>query len=176
VTVVRVVVGLLIDCSERRASCFSRSLPLANTHKHVDRGVCTMFTFIGRLKMLIFLCDSLQNTTDHERVAEMDAPMEEDAPTTDTPAPALAAPQERKRPRLDLNVNARERKRGKSMFGLVLGTLNKAKNEDKARSASEAVRVALSPLLGNISVKDALTMIILRLKSGRKLKRDYKIN
>ena len=47
----------------------------------------------------------------------------------------------RKRPRLDMNTDARERKRGKSMFGLVLGTLNKAKNEDKERNASEAVSV-----------------------------------
>lgn len=47
----------------------------------------------------------------------------------------------KKRPRLDLNAgDSRERKRGKSMFGLVLGTLNKAKVEDKERNASEAVR------------------------------------
>jgi hypothetical protein len=46
----------------------------------------------------------------------------------------------KKRPRLDLNPQgARERKRGKSMFGIVLGTLNKAKIEDKERNASEAV-------------------------------------
>lgn len=45
----------------------------------------------------------------------------------------------RKRPRLDLAVDSRERKRGKTMFGLVLGTLNRAKNEDKARNASDAV-------------------------------------
>ena len=50
----------------------------------------------------------------------------------------------RKRPRLDMNTDARERKRGKSMFGLVLGTLNKAKNEDKERNASEAVSVWFS--------------------------------
>ncbi|KAI0035593.1 hypothetical protein K488DRAFT_24029, partial [Vararia minispora EC-137] len=46
----------------------------------------------------------------------------------------------RKRPRLDLSVNPRERKRGKTVFGLVVGTLTKAKNEDKARSASEAAK------------------------------------
>ena len=34
----------------------------------------------------------------------------------------------------------RERKRGRGMFGLVLGTLNKAKVEDKERNASDAVR------------------------------------
>lgn len=50
----------------------------------------------------------------------------------------------KKRPRLDLNTgDLRERKRGKSMFGIVLGTLNKAKVEDKERSASEAVRLLL---------------------------------
>lgn len=48
---------------------------------------------------------------------------------------------ERKRPRLDLSaaLGGRERKRGKSMFGLLVGTLNKAKIEDKERNASDAV-------------------------------------
>lgn len=45
----------------------------------------------------------------------------------------------KKRPRLDLGGGSRERKRGKSMFGLLVGTLNKAKIEDKERNASEAV-------------------------------------
>ncbi len=57
----------------------------------------------------------------------------------DVPKPQ---PESRKRPRLDLSAPVdgnRERKRGKSMFGLVLGTLNKAKIEDKERNASEAV-------------------------------------
>ena len=53
----------------------------------------------------------------------------------------------KKRPRLDLNVDKpRERKRGKSMFGILLGTLNKAKIEDKERSASEAVRLRTKSL------------------------------
>ncbi|KAL0572457.1 hypothetical protein V5O48_009497 [Marasmius crinis-equi] len=47
----------------------------------------------------------------------------------------------RKRPRLELTAEGgRERKRGKSMFGLVVGTLNKAKIEDKERNASEAAK------------------------------------
>ena len=48
---------------------------------------------------------------------------------------------ERRRPRLNLGgaLGGGDRKRGKSMFGLVLGTLNKAKIEDKERNASEAV-------------------------------------
>ena len=45
----------------------------------------------------------------------------------------------KKRPRLDLGTGAPERKRGKTMFGLLVGTLNKAKIEDKERNASEAV-------------------------------------
>jgi len=48
----------------------------------------------------------------------------------------------KKRPRLDLGAapgEGRERKRGKSMFGILLGTLNKAKIEDKERNASDAV-------------------------------------
>ncbi|EGN91809.1 hypothetical protein SERLA73DRAFT_66806 [Serpula lacrymans var. lacrymans S7.3] len=54
-------------------------------------------------------------------------------------APAAMAVGNKKRPRIDLNVD-RERKRGKSMFGLVLGTLNKAKIEDKERNASDAAK------------------------------------
>lgn len=75
-----------------------------------------------------------------------DAPMQDaTAPPT---APAAMSTANRKRPRLDLAVDSRDRKRGKSIFGLVLGTLNKAKNEDKERNASEAVRLldACSPL------------------------------
>lgn len=52
----------------------------------------------------------------------------------------MAATANKKRPRLDMNTDPRERKRGKSMFGLVLGTLNKAKVEDKERNASEAAK------------------------------------
>jgi pinin/SDK/memA/ protein conserved region len=55
-------------------------------------------------------------------------------------APAAMAVGNRKRPVLDLTLEPKERKRGKSMFGLVLGTLNKAKIEDKERNASDAVR------------------------------------
>lgn len=61
-------------------------------------------------------------------------------PPTPTEPPTGPAAGNKKRPRLDLNVDPRERKRGKSMFGLVLGTLNRAKIEDKERNASEAVR------------------------------------
>jgi len=59
-------------------------------------------------------------------------------------SPMDAAPtihETKKRPRLDLGAppEGRERKRGKSMFGLLVGTLNKAKIEDKERNASDAV-------------------------------------
>lgn len=57
----------------------------------------------------------------------------------------LATTASKKRPRLDLTDatgDNRDRKRGKSMFGILLGTLNKAKIEDKERNASEAVCIA----------------------------------
>ncbi|KAI0077237.1 hypothetical protein K474DRAFT_1662018 [Panus rudis PR-1116 ss-1] len=68
--------------------------------------------------------------------ANHDEVMRPDPPT----APAAMATANRKRPRLDLTVEPRERKRGKTMFGVLLGTLNKAKNEDKQRNASEAAK------------------------------------
>ncbi|KAF9234823.1 hypothetical protein BU15DRAFT_52111 [Melanogaster broomeanus] len=56
-------------------------------------------------------------------------------------APAAMVTANKKRPKIDLGVLAGgERKRGKSMFGIVLGTLNKAKIEDKERNASEAAK------------------------------------
>ena len=60
---------------------------------------------------------------------------------------SVAPPNERERRRPRLNTAALglgaggegERKRGKSMFGVLVNTLNKAKAEDKERNASEAV-------------------------------------
>ncbi|KAF9222308.1 hypothetical protein BS17DRAFT_767938 [Gyrodon lividus] len=46
----------------------------------------------------------------------------------------------KRRPKIDLGVQSGERRRGKSMFGIVLGTLNKAKIEDKERNASDAAK------------------------------------
>ncbi|KAF5374695.1 hypothetical protein D9615_008927 [Tricholomella constricta] len=66
--------------------------------------------------------------------------VEEPRPPTE---PAAMAAGNKKRPRLDLDAltgGGRERKRGKSMFGLLVGTLNKAKIEDKERNASEAAK------------------------------------
>ncbi|EJF57335.1 hypothetical protein BD309DRAFT_1044550 [Dichomitus squalens] len=63
--------------------------------------------------------------------------------SAEAPAPASAevdAKTAKKRPRLDMAVEPRERKRGKTAFGLLLGTLAKAKDEAKERNASEAAR------------------------------------
>jgi pinin/SDK/memA/ protein conserved region len=73
-----------------------------------------------------------------DQVLDTDATMQDGAEAT----PGAVAP--KKRPRLDLTIEPRERKRGKSMFGLLVGTLNKAKTEDEARNASEAVRTRVS--------------------------------
>lgn len=84
--------------------------------------------------------------------------MTDDAPTpiqTETRnAPRADAPSngpERQRPKLNLSgltdtAASRkgptgERRKGKSIFGVVLGTLNRAKIEDKQRMSSEAVRL-----------------------------------
>lgn len=72
-----------------------------------------------------------------DQAMDTDATMQDAQPTQAT---AAAAATPRKRPRLDLTVGPRERKRGKSMFGLLVGTLNKAKTEDEARNASEAAK------------------------------------
>lgn len=78
------------------------------------------------------------------------------------PAPAPAQKPERRRPKLDLTsltsslksansstaggagagergAGGGERRKGKSMFGVLVNTLNKAKNEDRIRSATDAV-------------------------------------
>ncbi|KAF8341006.1 hypothetical protein F5887DRAFT_1104994 [Amanita rubescens] len=67
------------------------------------------------------------------------AVQDEQKPLVEPAAPATS----KKRPRLDLTDatgDNRNRKRGKSMFGILLGTLNRAKIEDKERSASEAAK------------------------------------
>lgn len=64
----------------------------------------------------------------------------QDSQDTLTSAQEEPAKTGRKRPRIDMATDAGQRKRGKSMFALALGTLTKAKNEDRARNQSEAVR------------------------------------
>ncbi|KAJ7582408.1 hypothetical protein C8J56DRAFT_1015277 [Mycena floridula] len=56
-----------------------------------------------------------------------------------TPTELAAMATTRKRPRL-VDLSSGERKKGKSVFGILLGTLNKAKNEDKERNASDAAK------------------------------------
>lgn len=72
---------------------------------------------------------------------QMDAAEAPKSPTETT----HATDETKKRPRLDFSAatGGRERKRGKSIFGILVGTLNKAKIEDKERNASDAVGLAL---------------------------------
>lgn len=75
--------------------------------------------------------------------AEMDVVSPVQTQTQLPPTTTAAAEAPRKRPRLDLTAGTRERRKGKSIFGLVIGTLNKAKVEDKERMASEAVGLSI---------------------------------
>jgi len=68
----------------------------------------------------------------------------------------------KKRPKIDFTVPTGERKRGKSMFGIVLGTLNKAKLEDKERNASEAVRLNFQPLRKYTNIKSGKKTTVIR--------------
>ena len=76
----------------------------------------------------------------HEADTQMADTQPQDSRDASTPAPEEPAKAGRKRPRIDMATDAGQRKRGKSMFALALGTLTKAKNEDRARNQSEAVR------------------------------------
>ncbi|KAJ6518667.1 hypothetical protein C8R45DRAFT_851077 [Mycena sanguinolenta] len=73
-----------------------------------------------------------------------DAPVADQEPPSPSAAklpptePAAMASANKRRPKLDLS-EPQKRKRG-GMFGLLLGTLNKAKIEDKERSASDAAK------------------------------------
>ena len=95
----------------------------------------------------------MKPTPTHRPIRESPAPssvQDTSMQVESTPAPDAASGETKagtkKRPRIDMAVEPRERKRGKTMFGLVLGTLAKAKNEDKERNASDAVRLLLSHL------------------------------
>ena len=57
-----------------------------------------------------------------------------------TETPTKPIERERVRRKLDLNANSR------GAFGQLLGTLSRAKKEDKLRNASEAVRVSCPAL------------------------------
>jgi hypothetical protein len=92
-------------------------------------------------KSMCSLFISTRPVLTQSRAEKGNSPIEAtDVPKSPTePAPAVET---KKRPRLDVSEisGGRDRKRGKSMFGILVGTLNKAKIEDKERSASEAVR------------------------------------
>ena len=78
----------------------------------------------------------------HRPQREAPPPAEADAPMQDSPTATAPPAAGGRRPRLNmqmLGMGTGERKRGKSMFGVLVNTLNKAKAEDKERSASEAV-------------------------------------
>ncbi|KAJ7224371.1 hypothetical protein GGX14DRAFT_425408 [Mycena pura] len=76
-------------------------------------------------------------SAEHASVEEQVQALSEPQPRIPTEPAAMATLQNKKRPRLDVS-DAQKRKRG--MFGVLLGTLNKAKIEDKERSASEAAK------------------------------------
>jgi len=101
---------------------------------HVDRRVGQIHVLLS--SKLMALCRPIQ-VSGNDQPLDTDATMQDVQPAQATAA-AAAAP--KKRPRLDLTIEPRERKRGKSMFGLLVGTLNKAKTEDQARNASEAAK------------------------------------
>ncbi|KAG6331443.1 hypothetical protein ID866_7649 [Astraeus odoratus] len=76
-----------------------------------------------------------------ESTSAQDAQVEPKTKIHEPPtAPAAMSTVNKRRPKIDLTVLTGERKRGKSMFGIVLGTLNKAKLEDKERNASDAAK------------------------------------
>jgi len=81
----------------------------------------------------------MQDASDHHPTEE---PPVEEATTPQPDSAQLAPAPSRKRPRLDLTTEPR--KRGKSMFGILVGTLNKAKDEDAQRNKSEAARRRMS--------------------------------
>ena len=86
-----------------------------------------MFIFLAQIPCIELQLSSISPSDPQIDVAEtLKSPTE------------VAENENKKRPRLDFSAG-RERKRGKSMFGILVGTLNKAKIEDKERNASEAV-------------------------------------
>lgn len=128
---------------------FHPSIPLRLHKARIDTMAteeCAYMPSSAISPRLMILCPRSTMQATPEPVAQ-DTPM-----PTSTSEPNAGAGEEnktKKRPRIDMAVEPRERKRGKTMFGLVLGTLAKAKNEDKERNASEAVRrlSRLSPVL-----------------------------
>ncbi|EJD38698.1 hypothetical protein AURDEDRAFT_116359 [Auricularia subglabra TFB-10046 SS5] len=73
--------------------------------------------------------------------AESEARAPSPSASAPPPEPEPTRPKPAVRPKLDLSAKAAgKRGGGRSMFGVLLGTLNKAKIEDKERSASDAAK------------------------------------
>lgn len=126
---------------------FSRILPPTLISNYVDGRVRSFFTLKAS-----YIDGVSFRAAQNGRQTEL-----EETPKVPTEPAAMAAGN-KKRPRLDLNAAVegnRERKRGKSMFGILVGTLNKAKIEDKERNASEAVSMTTSTTQ-QIAQNDAL--------------------
>lgn len=78
----------------------------------------------------------------HRRAVQDDTKTEMADATSAVAAPPPPPSDTKKRPRFNfgaLGGAGGDRKRGRGMLGLVVGTLTKAKNEDKERMASDAV-------------------------------------
>ena len=106
-------------------------------------------------------------------------------PLASAAAPAPAQPP-RARPKLDLSsftnpaaasrTGAGERRKGKSIFGVVLGTLNKAKVEDRQRNASEAVSFLVRCREVTVADRMRCAIGIFRPKSDRALMHDFRLS
>jgi hypothetical protein len=116
---------------ETRRGIVSHALPPYHLHRRQRCLQTCQYSFFC-------ICFHLLKRLIYRTAQDADKPAESPVNEVSTTATTTATT-ERKRPRLDLGSLGTERKRGKSMFGLVLGTLNKAKIEDKERNASEAV-------------------------------------
>lgn len=115
----------------RPVTLLGRSCPLPTWSS--ERPKCPQKSAPNVFFMSCVWCSKVNRATKSETQVEVgDEPTSTIEPTsTET----------KKRPRLDISqlTGGRDRKRGKTMFGILVGTLNKAKIEDKERSASEAV-------------------------------------
>ena len=78
----------------------------------------------------------------------MSPPLADASTSSSAPAPTSAHAHQRTRPKLDMSglagaadsAKPGERKKTRSLFGVLVGTLNKARVEDKERSASAAAQ------------------------------------
>ncbi|KAF8623389.1 hypothetical protein AX17_007427 [Amanita inopinata Kibby_2008] len=111
--------------------------------KHVGRVGTGAFGKFSRLSLTVVSTALQFSMTTEEEPQESAQPAVQDEQMLPTEPTAASATTVKKRPRLDLTDvvgDTRDRKRGKSMFGILVGTLNKAKVEGKERNASEAAK------------------------------------